>query len=92
LPFNDRLGNNHILIYGNHEYLLNKTGRTLYLTTIAYGKNIQVRDNVSLINNEDACSMADIESIRWFKEPRETIRVPKGTEGKNVTYIDFQSY
>lgn len=92
LPVNDRLGNNQLYITGGCSYILNNTGKTVYLTKISYGNNKQERNNVSQIKNGDALSRSDIESIRWFSKPREKIFVSKGTEGKIVTYIDFQSY
>jgi len=81
-----------VILQGGHNYIMNETGKTLYVTKIAYGNREQVTDIIPAIRNNEVGDIIDYESIRWFVNPMDKIRVAKGTESLTITYVDFQTY
>ena len=90
-------GNRHIRLQVREKYVYNCTGRTLYFTTIKYekksygGKN-QSYNNVSSLKSGNVKNLRGYETLYWFVNPREKIKVARGIDRQKITYVDFCPY
>ena len=91
LPINDYFGKNRLPVVGGHSYILNNTGKTLYLTKVTYGNYATEENNKSQLKNGEAVPRKNLGQIRWFYEQEEKKNIKKRTKQKTVTFISFRS-